>query len=110
MYNTKEVTLAPLVFLAWQTALGRLSGESLIYLIIGFGVMIFFSAMLGLHFGLTYGSSRQAIANSLATMFFLFIGIFLCMLLIVQAQAFVAVQLPASWSSSWEGAWGCGRR
>ncbi len=95
LYNTKEVTLAPLAFLLWQLALGRLSAESLVYLVIGFAVMIFFAAMLGLHFGLTYGSSRQAIANSLATMFFLFIGIFLCMLLIVQARASFAVQLPS---------------
>jgi ABC-type transport system involved in multi-copper enzyme maturation permease subunit len=95
LYNTKEVLATPLVFLAWQISLGRLSFENAAYLAVGFTVLLLFSAMLGLHFGLTYGSSRQAIANSLATMFFLFVGIFICMLLIVQARASFAVQLPS---------------
>ncbi len=95
LYNTKEVIATPLVFLGWQISLGRLSLENAAYLAVGFTVLLLFSAMLGLHFGLTYGSSRQAIANSLATMFFLFVGIFICMLLIVQARASFAVQLPS---------------
>ena len=95
LYNTKEVLLAPLAFLIWQTATGQVTLEHATYLTAGFLVLVLFSAMLGLHFGLTYGSSRQAIANSLATMFFLFVGIFICMLLIVQARASFAVQLPS---------------
>lgn len=95
LYNTKEVLLAPLAFLLWQTVIGRLFAEHALYLGIGFLVLVGFAAMLGLHFGLTYGSSRQAIANSLGTMFFLFVGIFICMLLIVQARSSFAVQLPS---------------
>ncbi len=95
LYNTKEVLAAPVAFLAWQTATGALTVEHMVYLLLGFAVLLGFSAMLGLHFGLTYGSSRQAIANSLATMFFLFVGIFICMLLIVQARSSFAVQLPS---------------
>ncbi len=95
LFNTLEVTAAPLLFLIWQTAIGRVSVENASYLFVGLAVLIFFAAMLGLHFGLTYGSSRAAIANSLATMFFLFVGIFLCMLLIVQARSSFAVQLPS---------------
>lgn len=95
LFNTKEVLAAPLAFLIWQTASGELALEHAVYLAIGLTVLVGFSAMLGLHFGLTYGSSRQAIANSLATMFFLFVGIFICMLLIVQARASFAVQLPS---------------
>jgi len=95
LYNTKEVIAAPLAFLVWQAAMGRVAWEHAAYLVVGFAVLVFFAAMLGLHFGLTYGSSRQAIANSLATMFFLFVGIFICMLLIVQARSSFAVQLPS---------------
>uniref|UniRef100_A0A7C4QUU9 ABC transporter permease n=1 Tax=Schlesneria paludicola TaxID=360056 RepID=A0A7C4QUU9_9PLAN len=94
-YNTKEVIAAPLAFVVWQAAAGHLAWEHLLYLLVGLAVLVFFSAMLGLHFGLTYGSSRQAIANSLATMFFLFVGIFILMLLIVQARSSFAVQLPS---------------
>jgi hypothetical protein len=95
VYNTKEVIAAPLGFLLWQAAIGKIHAENAAYLMLGFAVLVFFAAMLGLHFGLTYGSSRQAIANSLATMFFLFVGIFICMLLIVQARSSFAVQLPS---------------
>jgi len=94
LYNTKEVIAAPLVFMLWQTAIGHWTWEHALYLTAGYAVLVLFSAMLGLHFGLTYGYSRQAIANSLATMFFLFGGIFICMLLIVQARSSFAVQLP----------------
>jgi ABC-type transport system involved in multi-copper enzyme maturation permease subunit len=95
LFNTKEVIAAPLAFLLWQAAIGQVEWEHTAYLIIGFAVLVFFAAMLGLHFGLTYGSSRQAIASSLATMFFLFFGIFILMLLIVQARSSFAVQLPS---------------
>lgn len=95
LYNVLDVAAVPLGFMAWQAATGRVSWEGLVYLTVGFLVLVAFAAMLGLHFGLTYGSSRQAIANSLATMFFLFGGIFICMLLIVQARSSFAVQLPS---------------
>lgn len=95
LVNTLEVTAAPVLFLIWQAAIGRVSIENAAYLFIGLAVLILFSAMLGLHFGLTYGSSRAAIANSLATMFFLFVGIFICMLMIVQARASFAEQLAS---------------
>ena len=93
LYNTKEVIAAPLAFMLWQAAIERVAWEHAAYLVVGFALLVFFSAMLGLHFGLTYGSSRQAITNSLATMFFLFFGIFVLMLLIVQVRASFAAQL-----------------
>ncbi len=95
LFNSLAVIAAPVLFLLWQTAIGRVSMENAIYLLVGLAVLVCFAAMLGLHFGLTYGSSRAAIANSLATMFFLFVGIFLCMVLIVQARSSFAVQLPS---------------
>jgi len=74
---------------------GILTVENLIYVTLGFLSLITFAAMLGLHSGLSYSISRTAIANSLGTMFFLFIGIFICMILILQARASFGLQLPS---------------
>ena len=60
--------------------------------VIGYLAVAVFAAMLGLHSGLSYDSSRSAIATSLGTMFFLFIGIFICMMLMVEARASFALQ------------------
>lgn len=79
LYNVKEVVLLPLLlcgYLYWQ---GRISAENCFYLIVGLAVLYAFAAMLGLHAGLTYGNSRNAIAASLGTVFFLFIGVAVCM-------------------------------
>lgn len=51
--------------------------------------------MLGLHGGLSFENSRAAIANSLGTMFFLFLGIFICMMLILEARSSFWLQLPS---------------
>lgn len=79
LYNVKEAVLLPLLlcgYLYWQ---GRISAENCFYLILGLGVLYGFAAMLGLHSGLTYPSSRNAIAASLGTVFFLFVGVAVCM-------------------------------
>lgn len=94
LYNTKELILVPLLLIGYATAEGLLSMENAIYVTLGFLVLVAFAAMLGLHAGLSYNNSRTAIGNSLGTMFFLFIGIFICMMLIVQARSF-ALQLPS---------------
>ncbi|MFO0918047.1 MAG: ABC transporter permease subunit [Planctomycetaceae bacterium] len=95
LYNSKELVLAPWLFLVYLTATGACTVEHFIYISIAFFMLAVFSAMLGLHAGLNYGSSRTAIANSLGTMFFLFVGIILCMVLILQARSSYALQLPS---------------
>ncbi len=65
------------------------------YVAIGFGVLVLFAAMLGLHSGLSFERSRTAIANSLGTIFFLFIGIFIFMLLLVEARSSFAQQFAS---------------
>lgn len=94
-YNTKEVILLPLLGLAYLCSIGQLGVEELIYLVLGFLVLAVFAAMLGIHFGLAFDNSRSAIINSLGTMFFLFLGIFVCMVLIVEARASFLIQLPS---------------
>lgn len=91
-YNTKEVLIVPLLLVAWYMVQGTVSAENGLYLILAYLTVTLFAAMLGLHSGLSHDSSRTAIATSLGTMFFLFIGIFICMMLMVEAQASFALQ------------------
>jgi ABC-type transport system involved in multi-copper enzyme maturation permease subunit len=95
LYNTKELLLLPLAGAAWFAWLGFLSWENLLYVVIGFATLAIFASVLGIHAGLTFNNSRTSIANSLGTMFFLFLGVFICIMLIVEAQASFAVQLPS---------------
>jgi ABC-type Na+ efflux pump permease subunit len=95
LFNSKELMAVPWLFLIYLTATGNCTVENFVYITIGFFTLVVFSALLGLHAGLNYGSSRTAIANSLGTMFFLFVGIILCMILILQARSSYALQLPS---------------
>ncbi len=78
-YNAKEMILLPLllgVALAWMGSLswwqfGLYAGAIL--------VLDAFAAVLGLHAGMTYVSSRSAIAVSIGTLLFLFLGVSICM-------------------------------
>jgi ABC-type transport system involved in multi-copper enzyme maturation permease subunit len=95
LFNSKELILTPLLFVAWYAVRGVITLENFAYIGIGLMTLVTFAAMLGLHSGLSYGISRTAIANSLGTVFFLFIGIFICMILILQARASFGLQLPS---------------
>ena len=98
IWNAREMILVPiaLLVLAMVAVPGsRIMGENLIYLIAGYVVLSLFATMLGLHAGLTYENSRAAIANSLGTMFFLFVGIFIFMLLLVEARSSFAIQMQS---------------
>lgn len=93
-YNTKEVLLVPLAFLVMFAARGELGLENFIYLLLGLATLGWFCAMLGLHSALSYDVSRKAILHSLGTVFFLFVGTFICLMMIVEARASFALQFP----------------
>lgn len=93
LYNTKEVLVVPLLMLLMYRLDGKLAREDLLFLVIGFGSLTGFCAALGLHMALSHDSSRQAIINSLGTVFFLFAGIFICLMLIVDARQSFGLQL-----------------
>jgi hypothetical protein len=95
LYNTKELILIPAALLAYQVSTGNMSLENFIYVLGGFLVLVGFTAMLGLHSGLAYDKSRAAIANSLGTVFFLFIGIFIFMMLLVEARSSFFIQFQS---------------
>lgn len=95
LYNTKEAIVLPLLFVIGMCVQQTITVEHLVYLTIGYLSLCAFSAMLGTHSGLTFDNSQTAIVNSLGTMFFLFIGIFICMMLIVEARSSFLMQLPS---------------
>jgi ABC-type transport system involved in multi-copper enzyme maturation permease subunit len=94
-YNTKEMVLLPMLICAGLWFTGALSFENLLYLLVGLAVMYVFAAMLGLHAGMTYANSGVAIATSLGTIFFLFVGVAVCMHIIrAFSGSFAAQFLP----------------
>lgn len=98
IWNAKEMVLVPIGLLVWMgvgSAAASLTIENLFYLVISYSVLCLFAVMLGLHAGLTYENSRSAIGNSLGTMFFLFVGIFVFMLLLVEARSSFAIQMQS---------------
>lgn len=94
-YNAKEMLCVPLAFLAAYAAQGRVDVENLLYLLATLATLAGFCAMLGLHSALSYTVSRQAILHSLGTVFFLFVGTFICLVMIVEARGSFLYQLPA---------------
>lgn len=95
LYNWKEAIVIPPLLVGYYAAAGAVSLENFFFVLTGYLVLVVFSAVLGLHSGLSYDRSRAAIANSLGTMFFLFIGIFVFMLLLIEASSSFWLQLPS---------------
>ncbi|MCA9014618.1 MAG: ABC transporter permease, partial [Planctomycetaceae bacterium] len=94
-YNSKELILVPILILVYLVSQGVFSTEGFLCALIGFLMLMIFAVVLGLHMGLTYDNSRSAIGGSLGTMFFLFIGIGIFMILLVQARSSFALQLQS---------------
>ena len=87
--------MIPLGIVGWFAFQVGTSAEDCVYLAFGFLVLVAFAAMLGLHSGLGRESSRQAIASSMGTIFFLFVGIFILLILLVEARGSFANQIQA---------------
>jgi ABC-type Na+ efflux pump permease subunit len=98
LYNTKEFLLPPLVLAVFYAARGALAktppgADSATAFAANFGpllavlgallVLLAFAVVLGLHVSLRVISSRQAIVNTLATVFFLSVGTLISIYLIV---------------------------
>ncbi|MCY2992997.1 MAG: ABC transporter permease subunit [Planctomycetota bacterium] len=80
---TKEMVLLPLLLCVYVSWRGVLSAENLAYLLVGLAQMYLFVNTLGIHCGLTYANSRTAIGVSLGLVFFLFLGVVTCMLIMI---------------------------
>lgn len=82
-YVAKEMVALPILLCVALWFFGQISLENLIFLVTGLAVLMVFVTMLGIHCGMVYYNSRQAIAVSLGTVFFLFLGIMTCMLIMI---------------------------
>ncbi len=78
-YNAKEMILLPITLCVYLLVVGQITTENFVFLLGGLLVLSLFSATLGLHAGMTYSNSRSAIATSMGTLIFLFLGIATCM-------------------------------
>ncbi len=94
-YNAKEAILLPLIYVLTMYGSGSISATQTFYVLTGYLMLSAFCAMLGMHAAISFENSRTAIVNSMGTVFFLFIGIFICMILIVEARSSFALQLPS---------------
>jgi len=90
---TKEMVLLPMLLCGYVWWRGGLSLENLTYVLLGLAVMYVFVNMLGLHCGMNYANSRTAIGVSLGVVFFLFLGVVTCMLLMVSFSGSFQTQL-----------------
>jgi hypothetical protein len=94
-YNAKEMVVLPMLLCAGLWLAGALSLENLLFLLGGLAVLYVFAATLGLHAGMTYVNSGAAVATSLGTVFFLFLGVALCMrIMLAFSGSFSAQFLP----------------
>jgi hypothetical protein len=78
LYNTREMVVLPLVLCVLLGVTGKTSWENVGYLVVALAVLDVFVAVLGLHCGMIYASSRSAILASLGTLFFLLVGVATC--------------------------------
>jgi ABC-type Na+ efflux pump permease subunit len=92
-FNAKEMIALPMLLcgLLWHQQ--RISGENLVFVLVGLLVMNLFVAMLGIHVGMIYANSRNAIGISLGTVLFLFIGVATCMRIMLAFSGSFQVQL-----------------
>lgn len=95
LYVTKEMVVLPLLLIGYLWFQGGISSEDALYSMIGVIVIDLFSAMLGIHCGMIYSQSRTAIGTSLGTLFFLFLGIVTCMMIMLSFRGSFERQLPA---------------
>lgn len=93
MYVGKEMILLPLALVAYLAATQVVTFENACYLILGGLVLYCFVAMLGIHSGLNHIASRTATLASLGTVFFLCVGIAICMTIMVSFRGAFQLQL-----------------
>ena len=87
-YNTKEMIILPIGLCVYLLLAGAFDFEVWLYVVVGLLVLIAFASTLGLHAALAYDKTRSAILNSLGTIVFLFIGILVCIFLMLHSGQF----------------------
>jgi ABC-type Na+ efflux pump permease subunit len=93
LYVGKEMILLPILLVVYLASQGVMTIENMCYVILSAIILYLFVAMLGLHSGLNYVSGRSAILTSLGTVFFLCVGIAICMTIMVSFRGAFQLQL-----------------
>jgi len=93
LYNTKEMVVLPILLCGYLCYAGTIGLENTLYLVGGLLVLDGFVAVLGIHAGMNYANSRSAVATSLGTVFFLFLGVATCMWMMVVFSGSFEAQL-----------------
>jgi ABC-type transport system involved in multi-copper enzyme maturation permease subunit len=93
LYVTKEMVLAPIAMCFYMWSQSAMTTENLVFTLITLIVLDVFVAMLGIHCGMIYSQSRIAIGTSLGTVFFLFLGVATCMLIMLMFRGSFGRQL-----------------
>ena len=89
----KEMLLAPVALILAHWWGGGVSLENLCYILGGLCIMNVFVTSMGVHYGMTYANSRTAIGLSLGTVFFLFLGIATCIVMMISFSQSFQTQL-----------------
>ena len=92
-YNAKEPVVLPLIAAAGAWHRGLIDGEALVCMALGWLTLAAFAAVLGLHVGMHYAVSRGAAAVSLATVFFLIVGVAVSMRIMTAFRGSFQAQL-----------------
>lgn len=92
MWVTKEMIALPILLCVYMWWRGGIELENLVYLLGGLAVMNIFVTILGIHCGMTYANSRTAIGISLGTVFFLFVGVVTCLVIMISFSGSFHVQ------------------
>ncbi len=93
LYVGKEMIILPVLLILYLTFNNVMTIENAIYCIIGAAVLYLFVTMLGIHSGLNYVAGRTATLASLGTVFFLCVGIAICMTIMVSFRGAFQLQL-----------------
>ena len=93
LYVVADMILLPILICGYLWLSDVVSGENFLYLCVGLFVLYVFVAMLGIHCGMSYSGSRQAIGVSLGTVFFLFLGVVTVMFMMISFTGNVEAQL-----------------
>lgn len=93
LYVTKEMVLLPLALVGYLQYSGVITIENTIYALLAGCVLYLFVTTLGVHCGLNYAAGRTATLVSLGTVFFLCVGIAICMVIMVSFRGAFQLQL-----------------
>ena len=94
LWNVKEMIAAPIVLVALGVVSRLIDPDAAFYAATAFLVGVVFVTVLGIHAAMRHETTRVSMANSLATTFLLFVGMLLCLFLIL-----ISPRFEAQWTS-----------